>query len=71
MERELLERRQRALRPPVALLGELLDARAIDGDDAELTGDEEPVGEDEKQDGDNAQCGFYVRSPRGITREQG
>lgn len=42
-----MERRDRAA---VALVRELLDARAVRGDEGELAGDEERVGEDQCED---------------------
>ena len=71
MEGELFESRERALCPPVSVLGQLLDARPINRDDAEFAGDEETVGQDEEQNGEDAERGFYVCSPQGITRAQG
>jgi hypothetical protein len=40
--------------PLVALLGEVLDPAAVDGDEGELRRDEEPVDQDQQDDGD--QC---------------
>ena len=54
MERQLFERSEGALGFCAALLGEPLDLRAIGRYDAKLTGDKEPVGEDEQQYGREA-----------------
>lgn len=48
MEGQFLERRQRAPGILVPLLRELLDTGAVDRDDPELSGDEEPVSDDER-----------------------
>ena len=54
MEGKLLESLENADGLAIAVLGLTFDLGAIDGDDAELTGDEESVSEDEKQNGGDA-----------------
>ncbi len=54
MERQLFERGQSALSSSIPFFRELFDPSAIDGDDAELTGNEETVSQDQQEDGREA-----------------
>ena len=63
MERQLLQRQERAGGSPAPVLRSPLYLRTVDSNDAELTGYEETVSEDEKQNGAKAENGFYVVSP--------
>jgi hypothetical protein len=58
LEAERLQRRQRAIGSAVPLLGQCLDLGAVRGDECKLTGDVEPVDQDEGENGENAEKGL-------------
>jgi hypothetical protein len=60
---EVIEAAQDGGGPSVALRRQMLDAGAADGDQGELGGDEEPVGEDEGNDGEKGKQGTNRRRP--------
>lgn len=51
------------LRPSISLLCPPLDGAALDGDDCELTGDEETVGQDEEDDRGQPKEGANALNP--------